>query len=246
MTICPYCGQTHPSNAKFCPVTGQAIPSRANAVLVYVIGGTALGGATMILISVAFWWITNSPTLAKTQIAIAPTSTDSRTLLNPTVTAIFMPITTTPTLNPTVTPTLSPTSVPPPAVNSSTSPRVSNFYVCAQLCQENGANSTHTFAGGSKIIYARYNFENFPVGAKYTRRWTMNGNEWVRYNCAWQGPESGADTLKLTEPDGLHSGIWEISITLNDVTVFRETITVDGNWNYWYAAGTFNSCYGIR
>ncbi len=144
--------------------------------------------------------------------------------------------------------TAPPTPVPPTEtpVKAPATPRVYSFYACAQLCQENGANSTRNFTGGAKIIYARYNFEKFPIGAKYTRRWTMNGNEWVRYNCAWQGPESGIDTLKLTEPDGLRSGTWEISITLNDITIFRETITVDGNWNYWSPAGTFNSCYGIR
>ena len=74
----------------------------------------------------------------------------------------------------------------------------------------------------------------------------MNGLEWVKYDCTWPGPESGVDELSLTEPGGLHSGVWEVTIIVDDVVILREQIMVEGTWTYWEPAGTFNSCYGKR
>jgi hypothetical protein len=74
----------------------------------------------------------------------------------------------------------------------------------------------------------------------------MQGNEWVRYDCTWPGPINGTDTITLTEPDGLHSGSWEVTITVNEVVILREQIEVLGNWTYWSPAGTFFTCYGKK
>jgi hypothetical protein len=54
------------------------------------------------------------------------------------------------------------------------------------------------------------------------------------------------DDVPLTEPDGLRSGVWEVSILLDGVTVLREQLTVSGNWQFWFPAGVFNTCYGRR
>jgi hypothetical protein len=72
----------------------------------------------------------------------------------------------------------------------------------------------------------------------------MNGNEWVRYDCAWPGPEVGIDDISLLEPDGLHSGTWEVTISINGNVLLREQVVVEGNWSYWSPAGVFNTCYG--
>ena len=72
----------------------------------------------------------------------------------------------------------------------------------------------------------------------------MNGREWVKYSCTWSGAQTGTDTVTLTEPKGLHSGIWEMTITIGEMTVLQESIEVAGNWTFWEPAGLFNSCYG--
>jgi hypothetical protein len=134
----------------------------------------------------------------------------------------------------------------PTATIQARAPRIYNFFVCSQPCDETGANASRTFPGGIKKIYARWSYENIPVGAQYTRAWTMDGQEWVRYNCTWPGPETGVDTVTLTEPDGLHSGTWEVTIAIDGVTLLREQIVVEGNWTFWTPAGEFNTCYGKR
>lgn len=72
----------------------------------------------------------------------------------------------------------------------------------------------------------------------------MDGREWIKYDCIWTGNESGRDTLALTEPKGLHSGTWEVTISINGDVVLREQIFISGNWNYWDPAGTLHTCYG--
>lgn len=125
-------------------------------------------------------------------------------------------------------------------------PRVYNVYICASPCQANGSNATRVFSRGVTTIYARWDYENIPIGAHYIRSWTMNSKEWVKYDCTWSGPVSGTDTVNLTEPGGLYSGNWEVKIVVNDQAILREQIQVLGDWTYWSPAGTFNSCYGKK
>ena len=124
-------------------------------------------------------------------------------------------------------------------------PRIYNFAACLEVCTADHTNARRIFPEGAKKLYLEWNYENLPVGARYTRVWTLQGRgEWVRYQCAWPGPPTGMDKVTLSEPDGLHSGIWEVTIAVNDIVLMREQITVEGNWNYWFYAGTFESCYG--
>ncbi len=124
----------------------------------------------------------------------------------------------------------------------SNEPRVSNFQACESLC--NGQNNSTSFSEKIKKIYAQFNYENFPSGVKYVRTWSLNGMEWIRYTCNWDGPTTGTEVLTLKEPQGLRSGTWEITIFVDDVVVLKEQITVNGNYNYWDPAGTINACHG--
>lgn len=123
---------------------------------------------------------------------------------------------------------------------------VEDLFFCLEPCLPNGSNAVSVVSAGITQIYVRWSYENFPNGANYVRRWTNDGQEWVRYQCIWPGPSSGVDEVPLTEPAGLRSGVWEVSILLDDVVVAQEQLTVTGNWTFWSPAGVFNSCYGRR
>jgi hypothetical protein len=131
-----------------------------------------------------------------------------------------------------------------PTFTPSNVPRIYDFQTCPAAC--NGHNSTNNFAAGITKIYAQFNYENFKSGIPYTRTWSMNGREWIRYTCAWDGPESGAEILKFTEPKGLASGTWDIRITVDNEVIFEEQIVIVGNGKYWDPAGTINACHGTN
>jgi len=123
-------------------------------------------------------------------------------------------------------------------------PRFFDFIACAQPCAADGSNATRTFPQRTTKLYARWYYENVPIGAHYVHMWKMNDREWVRYDCTWPGPEAGVAEISLSEPGGLHSGAWEVTILVNGNAVLREQPVVEGEWTLWTPAGTFNTCYG--
>jgi hypothetical protein len=125
-------------------------------------------------------------------------------------------------------------------------PVTRNFFTCAGPCLADGANDQGSFTERTEIVYFQFEYENFPVGASYTRWWTLNGVEWARYQCAWPGPQSGLEQITLTEPNGLASGTWQVTITIDGVIVLQEILVVQGSWSYWDPAGFFSACYGKR
>ena len=138
----------------------------------------------------------------------------------------------------------SPVATETVAVPTAIAPRIYGFEACPTAC--NGQNNTNNFASGVTKLYVQFNYENFTAGMPYTRTWSMSGNEWIRYTCAWDGPSSGTEILKLTEPEGLKSGVWEMTVTANDAVILKEQITVIGNWNYWSPAGVINACHSTN
>lgn len=83
-----------------------------------------------------------------------------------------------------------------------------------------------------------------PTGAHYVREWTSNGELWVRYDCAWDGPSADVDDITLTEPGGLRSGVWEVVMSVDGVGLLQEVITVKGAWGFWEPVGVVDKCYG--
>lgn len=136
--------------------------------------------------------------------------------------------------------TRSPTEKPK---TSASQPRMYNFEACSSSC--NGNNDSRTFSEGISTIYVKWNYENIPYGADYQRVWKMNGKEWIRYSCTWTGSENGIDSVKLTEPYGLYSGTWEMTIYIDGQVVMREEIKTLGNHTYWDPAGTLYKCHGL-
>lgn len=150
------------------------------------------------------------------------------------------------TITPDDTVTRTPAVTETPTTTATPGPVVADLFFCLEPCLADGSNAVTTAPPGITQIFVRWSYENFPVGAEYVRRWSNNGEEWVRYQCLWPGPTSGTDEIPLTEPEGLRSGVWEVSILLNDEIVMQEQLTVTGNWTFWFPAGVFDTCYGRR
>jgi RNA polymerase subunit RPABC4/transcription elongation factor Spt4 len=124
--------------------------------------------------------------------------------------------------------------------------RFYDFSACKEKCLEDSSNARNSFSEKTKKVHLRWNYENVPEGGRYVRKWSMNGKEWVRYECVWTGPATGVDEITLTEPNGLHSGTWEIEISINNQVLLQDRFIVEGKWTFWEPAGVFYSCYGKR
>jgi len=146
----------------------------------------------------------------------------------------------------TATPALTATSSGFPTAIPLPNPVVTDFTTCLNECLSDGSNHQTSFPVKTEIVYFRFEFEEFPTSAPYTRVWYKDGKEWVRYTCYWPGPENGVEEITLTDPLGLPSGTWNMVITINGVQVADETLTIEGSWNQWSPPGYFNSCYGKR
>jgi len=169
---------------------------------------------------------TPSFTSPPTQRLIISTSTNAPTPTKPKPTAVSTS---------TLIPSPSPTEIVPKAYG---------FQACESAC--NGQNFAVMFPGGIKRIYVQFNYENIPPGSSYIRTWDLEGQEWIRYTCKWDGPLSGTEIVKFTEPDGLHSGVWTMTVRVNDKIILQEQLTIAGNWTYWFPAGTRNICHNTN
>lgn len=175
------------------------------------------------------------PTLRPTATFLSISPTDTPSSVAPTDTpSDGTTVATTPTEDMTLTPSID------------GEPSTKNFYTCVGPCASDGSNHQTAFAERTEIVYFTFEYENFPVGASYTRWWTHNGVEWVRYQCAWPGPVSGVEQITLTDPYGLTSGTWEVIITIDGVIVLQESLVVQGTWSFWDPPGFFGACYGKR
>jgi hypothetical protein len=148
--------------------------------------------------------------------------------------------TVTPTSKPSSGNTGYPTAIPLP------NPSTSDFYTCPEECNADGSNHQATFPEKIDEIFFRFEYEDFPLKAPYVRKWTKDGQLWAQYTCLWPGPDSGADEITLSEPNGLASGVWTVEITVNGELVLEETLLIDGDYSYWSPPGFFNGCYGKK
>ncbi len=144
--------------------------------------------------------------------------------------------------------TLIPTEPDPSAVETPFSqeaypePTIYNFATCPSPCLSDLSNRQTTFPERTERLYLRLDYAWIPPGADYIRLWKNGGQEWVRYQCKWDGPESGVFETDIREPAGLRSGEWTMEIHVNGQLVAQESFTVQGNYSYWVPAGTINRC----
>lgn len=121
-------------------------------------------------------------------------------------------------------------------------PTVYNFATCPSPCLGDLSNRQSTFPEKTERLYLRFNYDWIPPGSDYVRLWKNGGQEWVRYQCKWDGPESGVFETDLREPAGFRSGEWTMEIYVNGQLVAQNSFTVQGNYTYWDPAGTINRC----
>lgn len=147
----------------------------------------------------------------------------------------------TPTDTPTSTPTDTPTSTPTDTLTStptptSIEPSIFDIRFCDKPCSEAGAQSVTSFPEKTQKVYMSYSYSGMTPDIHYSRIWTMNGQEWVHYECIWKGPEQGTYEVTLREPKGLRSGPWIITFLVNQ-QVAQATINIEGSHDYWDPAG---------
>jgi serine/threonine protein kinase len=130
----------------------------------------------------------------------------------------------------TPTPTNEPTSIP--TATSLPRPRMWNAAFCSSYCLDDGSNVVYSLPERSSEVFIRWNYENVPFGAEYTRSWTSNEEPWVIYSCAWDGPTTGVERIHLWDTEvGLRSGEWKVKVTVNGEILLEESIFVQGNYN---------------
>jgi serine/threonine-protein kinase len=126
---------------------------------------------------------------------------------------------------------------PEAAPARTTPPRLTNFRFCDRPCSQTEARTLTVFPERVTEIYFSWEYSGMSPGLEYVRTWSSNGDEWVRYNCRWQGAESGVFYGRLWDRDGLRSGEWKVKITVTGGFTFSQSVFVEGNYTFWSPAG---------
>ncbi len=152
-------------------------------------------------------------------------------------------------------PTDAPTDVPPSPVPATEppvvatmrpEPRAFGFRACGVNCAP--GVDTRVYPAGTTAVQTEWAYENVDPGSNYQRIWTnlARGEEWVRYDCTWDGPPSGVQNITLQEVDLLHSGFWQVQVIVEGQELLRERIFIEGDVDYWCAPGVVRACSGTK
>jgi hypothetical protein len=139
---------------------------------------------------------------------------------------------------------IEPTNAEADLIELSPTPPLAQIYdvqFCDQPCEEIGAIRISSAREKTERIHIQWSYKNMPEGMRYSRTWSMDGKEWIRYDCIWQGSEEGTFNITLQEPMGLHSGTWVMTISTEATVLAEASIPVLGNYDYWAPAG-FQNC----
>lgn len=121
-------------------------------------------------------------------------------------------------------------------------PSIYDFAACLEPCLSDLSNNRATFPERTQEIHFRLRYDWFAPGSDYVRVWKNQGQEWTRYQCRWDGPESGVFETILREPAGLRSGDWTMEIYIGGSLITQTSLTVQGSYEYWDPVGTVNRC----
>jgi formylglycine-generating enzyme required for sulfatase activity/tRNA A-37 threonylcarbamoyl transferase component Bud32 len=126
-----------------------------------------------------------------------------------------------------------------------TAPRLTNFRFCDRPCSQAEARTLTVFPERVAEIYFSWEYSGMSPGLEYVRTWSSNGEEWVRYNCRWRGPESGVFEGRLWDQDGLRSGEWTVKVTVPGGFAFSQSVRIEGSYTFWKPAGNL-TCPDFR
>jgi serine/threonine-protein kinase len=133
-------------------------------------------------------------------------------------------------------PTL-PAATPIPAATPTLAPEFYGIRFCDRPCGPPGATGITTVAEGATSIDFAWSYRGMTPGMLYSRTWSVEGDEWLHYDCEWQGPSEGMMEATLREPNGLRSGPWTLTLRISGQSAVDATVFVEGNHNYWDPAG---------
>jgi hypothetical protein len=94
-----------------------------------------------------------------------------------------------------------------------------------------------SFPARTTHIFLSWDYHGFYPGMPYTRIWRNRGEEWVHYECIWQGPKAGRFNLTLWDVDGLRSGNWMLDLAIEGQPAAQAQVEVRGSYQYWDPPG---------
>lgn len=145
----------------------------------------------------------------------------------------------------TATPAPSATPLATPSPEPTVAPTLAaEFYglrFCDRPCDSPSAVEVDTVPDGAVVIYVSWSYQGMQTGTAYTRSWSVEGEQWVHYECEWQGEAEGTIDVTLREPGGLRSGPWMVSLQIADQRPVESTVIVEGTNTFWDPPG-FRPC----
>ncbi len=112
-----------------------------------------------------------------------------------------------------------------------------NFRFCDHPCAEAGAQMLSVFPEKTSEIFVSWDYTGMTPGQSYTRVWSFGDQEWIRYNCMWRGPESGTFSVRLWDANGLRSGVWTMTILIDQTVAAQAKVSIEGAFDYFAPAG---------
>jgi serine/threonine-protein kinase len=137
-------------------------------------------------------------------------------------------------------PTEEPTQPAPTAIPAATPALAPEFYgirFCDRPCDSPAAAGITTAPEGSTAIYFAWSYRGMTPGTPYTRTWSVEDDEWLHYECEWQGTAEGTMGTTLHEPNGLRSGPWKVTLRISGQPAVDATLLVEGSHRYWDPGG---------
>jgi serine/threonine-protein kinase len=131
-----------------------------------------------------------------------------------------------------------PAAAPLPAATPTLAPEFYGIRFCDRPCDSPGATGITTLAEGTDSIYFAWSYRGMTPGIQYSRTWAMKGDEWLHFECEWQGASEGTMEATLREPNGLRSGPWTLTLRIGGQPAVDATVLIEGTHSYWDPAGS--------
>jgi hypothetical protein len=157
---------------------------------------------------------------------------DSRETELPAASGAQLPAVAVPTKEPT-----RPAATAIPAATPTLAPEFYGIRFCDRPCDSPAAVGITTAPESATAIYFAWSYRGMTPGTPYTRTWSVEGDEWLHYECEWQGPAEGTMGITLHEPNGLRSGPWKVTLRISGQPAVDATILVEGSHRYWDPGG---------